>query len=99
MSMPNSEPMGGVLNQPEAYQNRNAAMNDGINGGPTASPGLQQQAQQDNQGGPARVRMSGSVNGISQAQATDTFSGTLPTSNGQSQSSFEAKKWLEPRQQ
>ena len=98
--MNESEPMGGALNQPEAYQNRNAAMNEGINGGPVAtSAGLQQAQARDNSGGPARVRLTGSLNGLSQSQSTDTANGMLKTANGQAADSYANTKWLQDRQQ
>jgi hypothetical protein len=43
--------------------------------------------------------MSGSGNGMSADQASSTMSGSLPTSNGQSQSTYEGKKWFEGRNQ
>ena len=100
MSMPNeSQQMGGVQSS-SAYQNRNAAMNEGINGGPVAtSAGLQQQQAQENAAGPARVRPTGSGNGMSSDQAEATMSGQLPTANGQAASTYQSKKWFEPRNQ
>jgi hypothetical protein len=91
MSMP-SEPQSAP-----AYQNRNEAFGEG--GGPVASPGLAQQQQSENAQGPARVRPTGSGNGMSADQAEATMSGQLPTANGQAQSTYTSKKWFEPRQQ
>ena len=65
---------------------------------PVGSAGLQQQQAQENSGGPARVKLSGSLNGMSESQATNTMSGMLPTSNGQAESTYASKKWFEPRQ-
>jgi hypothetical protein len=83
MSMP-EEPQSAP-----ACQNRNEAFGEG--GGPVASPGLQQEQARDNPG-PARVRLSGSGNGMSSDMAASTMSGTLPTANGQSQSTYTNKK-------
>jgi hypothetical protein len=49
-----AEPMGGVQSAP-AYQNRNAAMNEGIHG----SAGLNADQQAMNAGGPPRVHSPG----------------------------------------
>jgi hypothetical protein len=98
MSMPNeSQPMGGVLNQPEAVQSRIGAFNEG-HGMPTTSPGQSQDQQAMNSSGPARVHPSGSGNGMSADQASNTMSGVLPTGNGQAESTYATKKWFEPRQ-
>jgi hypothetical protein len=61
--------------QPPAYQDRNEAFAQSYSG-PTASPGLQQQAQQDRQA-PAAVRLSGSGNGMSASQSEATMGGML----------------------
>ena len=66
---------------------------------PVGSPGFQQQQAQENAAGPARVRQSGSGNGMSADQASNTMSGMLPTGNGQAESTYASKKWFEPRQQ
>lgn len=92
-----TEPMGGVLNQPEAVQSRIGAFNEG-HGMPTTSPGLSQDQQAMNSGGPVRVRPSGSGNGMSAGQSEATMSGMLPTANGQAESTYATKKWFEPRQ-
>ena len=72
MSMPDeSQPMGGVKSAP-AFRNRNQSFGMGQNGDqgepltPAATPpSLVQRQQQMNSGGPARVHMSGSMNGMS----------------------------------
>ena len=97
MSMPNSEPMGGVLNQPPAIQNRNEAFGQSYSG-PTASPGLQQAAAQAQQG-PARVRLTGSGLGMSAEQSAATMGGQLSTQNGSASDSYNSMKWFEPRPQ
>lgn len=94
MSMPNeAQPMGGV-------QNRNEAFNQGQNGAGALTPAMPQsflqRQQQMNPGGPAKVRMSGSGNGMSASQATNTMSGMLPdTGNGSAPSTYESKKWFD----
>jgi hypothetical protein len=90
--------MGGVQTQsPPAYEDRTAAFAAG-HGMPTTSPGLSQDQQQMNSGGPPRVRPSGSGNGMSAGQSEATMSGMLPTANGQAESTYASKKWFEPRQ-
>jgi hypothetical protein len=99
MSMPDGE-------SAPAFQDRNQSFGTGANGfqgetpAPVGSPGLAQQQARDNaNNGGARVQMSGSGNGMSADQASSTMSGSLPTSNGQSQSTYEGKKWFEGRNQ
>ena len=98
-----SQPMGGVQSSP-AYQNRNQSFGTGMNGfqgetpAPVGSPGLQQAQAQANSGGPARVRPTGSGNGMSAGQSEATMSGMLPTANGQADSTYATKKWFVPRQ-
>jgi hypothetical protein len=91
-------PMGGVLNQPPAIQNRVGAFNEG-HGMPMTSPGLSQDQQKMNSAGPPKVKMTGSGNGMAASQATATMSGLLPTANGQAENTYESKKWFEPRGQ
>lgn len=84
-----------------AFQDRNQAFSQPYTQtpAPVGSPGLQQQQAQDNSAGPARVRPTGSGNGMSSDQAEATMSGQLPTANGQAESTYASKKWFEPRQQ
>jgi hypothetical protein len=95
MSMP-SDPSG------SGFQNRNQAMNEGINGAGAMPPAVPQsflvsQAKL-NSGGPAKLHYSGSGNGMAAGQAANTMSGMLTdTGNGSAANTYASKKWLEPR--
>ena len=86
--------------QPPAYENRTDSFAQGhaTTGPVVGSPGLAQDQQSMNSSGPARVRQSGSGNGMSAGQSEATMSGMLPTANGQADSTYASKKWFEPRQ-
>jgi len=91
-------PMGGVQTQsPPAYEDRTAAFAAG-HGMPTASPGLSQDQQQMNSGGPARVRLTGSGLGMSQSQAEATMGGMLKPQNAIANDSYANMKWQQDRQ-
>lgn len=85
--------------QPQAYQNRNEAMNEGINGGPTASPGLAQQQQSMAAEQPRGIRPSGTMNGMAAGQFQATMGGMFATQNAQAESTYDTKKYFEGRQQ
>lgn len=80
----------------DGYQNRIDAMNEGISGGPQLAPQvppsfIQKQAQLN--GGPARVRLTGSMNGMAESQYKATLGGMFGTQNGQAESTYETKKY------
>lgn len=93
MSMP-EEPMGGV-------QNRNDAFTEGVSGAgamaPSIPPSLLQRQANMNSGGPARVKYSGSSNGMSQSMYQGTMGGMFPTQNGSAADTYQTKKYFEPR--
>lgn len=87
--------MGGV-------QSRNAAFTEGHSGGPVLAPqeppSFLLQQQKLNPGGLARVRPSGSANGMSATQASNTVNGMLQdTGIGSAADTYAQKKWFEPR--
>jgi len=92
MTMP-AEPGGGSF-QP---QNRNEAMNQGINGAGTLTPAvptsfLARQASM-NSGGPAHVKLTGSGNGMSAGQTEATMGGMLKPQNGIATDNYNNMKW------
>jgi hypothetical protein len=86
--------------QSPAFQDRNQSFGTGMNGfqgetpAPVGSPGLQHQQAQENAAGPARVKMSGSMNGMADSQYKATLGGMFGTQNGQADSTYETKKYF-----
>jgi hypothetical protein len=97
--------MGGVLNQPPAFQSRNQSFGMGQNGdqgeaptpvgaAPAAVPSsFLDRQQQMNSGGPARGRLTGSGNGMSSGQSQATMGGMLKPQNGIASDSYNNMKW------
>jgi hypothetical protein len=88
MSMP-SEPQSAP-----AYTNRNTAMAEGVHG----SAGLAAQQQQANSGGPAKVRLTGSGNGMSAGQGQATMNGMLKPQNAAASDTYNNVKWQQDRE-
>lgn len=88
-----------ISTQPPAYQNRNAAFSTGHSGAPTESAGLAQQQQAENAASHTTgVKPSGSGNGMSATQGSNTINGMLQdTGIGSAADTYQNKKWFEPR--
>jgi hypothetical protein len=98
------QPMGGVQSSP-AFQNRVQSFGTGQNGdqgeapapvgaAPAAVPtSFLQRQQAMNSGGPARVRLTGSGNGMSSGQSQATMGGMLKPQNGIASDSYNNMKW------
>jgi hypothetical protein len=69
-----------------------------VGAAPSIPLSLLARQQQMNSSGPARVHMSGSMNGMSQGQYSSTMGGMFSTQNGQAESTYQTKKYFEPRQ-
>jgi hypothetical protein len=61
---------------------------------PVGSPGLAAAQARDNAAGSARVKMSGSMNGMADSQYKATLGGMFGTQNGQADSTYETKKYF-----
>jgi hypothetical protein len=66
---------------------------------PTTSPGLSQDQQQMNSGGPPHVRLTGTGLGMSASQSEQTMAGMLKPQNGIASDSYANMKWQAPREQ
>lgn len=89
-----SQPMGGTLNQPPAYQNRLEAMNQGINGGPTTSPGLAADQQSMAAQQPRGIRPALSSNGMAASTYSSTMGGQFPTQNAMAEDQYNQAKFM-----